>query len=230
MTLLQHEISLSPSFKIKPAMILILFIAMSVSSQLINSANAELQEMVMSREGLSAGVWVLAGLQIIGTFLTEVILFLLAVTSLFSFPSLQKTLKDFNFYLIEGLRSWGKILLGFLFFILPGAILFFRYMLVPFVVVFDPEYDKGSVDALERSRDLCNALKLPQWLTLIALKLVLPIFISTSFEEVNVLQDGMTLFIFRQVIEVLALLSFVWIIKGFVERTLHNHPPEKAEV
>ncbi len=230
MTLFNHEISLGPSLKIKPVMLVFLFLAVCASSQLINSANAELQAMIMSREGITASLWFLAALQILGTFFSETVLFLLAAACFFSFKNLTHFLRDFNAFLIENLRSWGKILLGFIFLILPGGILFFRYMLVPFVVVFDPEYDRGNVDALERSRALVSALTLPQWLILVFLKIALPLFISMGFEEVNVLQDGKFLFIFRQVIEVIALLSFVWIIQGFVQTILTKHPPEKAEL
>ena len=59
--------------------------------------------------------------------------------------------KNFSALVIETLRSWGKILSWSFLFILPGIWKYFQYLLVPFVVMADPDYASGQVDALERS-------------------------------------------------------------------------------
>lgn len=218
MRFLSWEIPLFRSFKIKPVFFILLLLLTAVSSQLMNSANVKLQEMIMSREGISSEIWIYAGLQIVLTFLTEAIVFMAAVLTLSSFSQSRLFWTHLNQLLIENLRSWGKILLGFICFIVPGLILFLRYLLVPFVVLFDPSYEQGQVDALEQSRNLYSALTLPQWLALLALKLALPIAIALGFEEINEFQDGAFLFLLRQVLEVFSLLLFIWVIKHFLER------------
>ncbi|MBL7544285.1 MAG: hypothetical protein JNL11_10725 [Bdellovibrionaceae bacterium] len=52
---------------------------------------------------------------------------------------------------IETLRSWGKSIWWFFVFILPGLYKFLSYSYVPQVVFLNPDYDRGTVDALEAS-------------------------------------------------------------------------------
>ena len=52
---------------------------------------------------------------------------------------------------VEGLRMTAYVILWSLLLILPGIYKQIRYLFVPFVVLLDPQYQQGKVDALERS-------------------------------------------------------------------------------
>lgn len=64
-------------------------------------------------------------------------------------------------YLAEYLRVLGRILLWGLLLIIPGCIKSIQYSLVPFVVFFSADYEKGEVDALELSRKLVKPVFWP---------------------------------------------------------------------
>ncbi len=51
----------------------------------------------------------------------------------------------------ESLRALGRVLLWFFVLIIPGVYWYMRYFLVPYVVILEPEYQKGNVDALKLS-------------------------------------------------------------------------------
>lgn len=55
---------------------------------------------------------------------------------------------------LEGLRVVGKTILWLLLFIFPGLFQAWRLYLVPLIVVLNPQYDEGKVDALRHSHKL----------------------------------------------------------------------------
>lgn len=69
---------------------------------------------------------------------------------------------------LEGLRALGWILLWSLLFLLPGIYKYVRYSFVNAVVLLDPDYMSGKVDALEESHRLTEAI----WIQLLLLILV----------------------------------------------------------
>jgi hypothetical protein len=69
---------------------------------------------------------------------------------------------------IEGIRSFAvAIFWGFLL-IVPGIIKYVRYTFVCFVVVADPEYQAGRVDALDQSERLIKGITLPLFIFILA--------------------------------------------------------------
>ncbi len=60
----------------------------------------------------------------------------------------------------ESLRALAMTILWTLVFILPGAYKYVRYFLVGYVVVSDPDYKNGKVDALEESNRLVKGITL----------------------------------------------------------------------
>lgn len=54
----------------------------------------------------------------------------------------------------ESIRSLAAVIIWSLLFIIPGIFKYIRYSFVPYVVVADPEYQKGTRDALEYSNEL----------------------------------------------------------------------------
>ncbi|MCB0419820.1 MAG: hypothetical protein KDD61_02430 [Bdellovibrionales bacterium] len=59
----------------------------------------------------------------------------------------------------ENLRAFMKILVGLLFFILPGLIRWIDYALVPYVVCLNPNYEKDPFDALKASKLLIKGFR-----------------------------------------------------------------------
>jgi hypothetical protein len=86
--------------------------------------------------------------------------------------------QNFGHILIEKIRAVASIALRSIFFIIPGIIESFRLALVPYVVILDPGYHRGEVDALNESRKLVK----PIWpLVVVAMLAVitLPAVITT---------------------------------------------------
>ncbi len=77
----------------------------------------------------------------------------------------ERSLEDLNLLLIEGVRSMAAILWRLPFAIVPGLIELLRLIFVPHVVLLEPLYQRGQVDALKRSR---KALKSKWFLVLVA--------------------------------------------------------------
>jgi len=75
--------------------------------------------------------------------------------SLVSFA--MRHVRDFT---LESLRALGVVLLFLLLFILPGLWKYVQYLLVPYVVLADPNYKAGQVDALKESKRLMQGYSL----------------------------------------------------------------------
>lgn len=72
-------------------------------------------------------------------------------------------------YTLESIRALAKALLWSILFLIPGLFFYTRYFFVPFVVLKDPEYQLGQVDALKRSNDLIKGMTGTLFLLLVAL-------------------------------------------------------------
>lgn len=73
--------------------------------------------------------------------------------NLFNFAA--RHLKNFS---LESFRALGMTLLFSLLLILPGFWKYLQFILVPYVVLCDPEYTNGKVDALQESKKLMTGL------------------------------------------------------------------------
>lgn len=61
-------------------------------------------------------------------------------------------------YINESVRVLTRVLLWMLALIVPAFFVYLRYILMPYVVFFDPDYREGKVDALVRARELVKGL------------------------------------------------------------------------
>jgi hypothetical protein len=88
------------------------------------------------------------------------------------------SLTDFNYAIKENIRSLGSVLTYGLFFVLPG---FYRYLglyWVVWIVYLDPEYKRGTLDALGESRRLWKLT----WKKVLSLVLVFDILLPLLIE------------------------------------------------
>ena len=133
------------------------FVLTLITTSLDQWITDHMQAELMSPHGASPTVW-LWGISSMALNLVMpliAVVMILAVLAKNSEISWAKFLwQNLNQNLIEALRSWGKTLSWSFALILPGLIRFFQYLLVPFVVCFDPEYRAGHKDALATSREL----------------------------------------------------------------------------
>jgi hypothetical protein len=81
----------------------------------------------------------------------------------------------------EWLRSMGEASLWFFVFIIPGLIRWVDYTLLPFVCFYDPAYQNGDVDALERCRQLARGKRLQLWGLWVGFGLILPLVFTSLF-------------------------------------------------
>lgn len=92
-------------------------------------------------------------------------------------------LNDFHQLFIESVRAWGKILQGFLFLIIPGIYRGITLSFVGYVVLLDPRYQAGEIDALRESK---KKIKMVWWQVLLILfffYLVIPGVFTTLTDE-----------------------------------------------
>lgn len=72
-----------------------------------------------------------------------------------SHPPLSRRFADhFNQLVIEQVRVLAGVIWRLPLLILPAVLFYIRMLLVPYIVIFDPSYQKGRVDALAESRQL----------------------------------------------------------------------------
>lgn len=64
-----------------------------------------------------------------------------------------RSLTDLNQLLVEGVRAMAAVLYRLPFAVIPGLVELLRLLFVPHVVLLEPNYPRGLVDALKRSRE-----------------------------------------------------------------------------
>lgn len=80
-----------------------------------------------------------------------------------------------KYFVIENLRALGKVLLWALLLVVPGVVQFIGLVFTPFVVLLNPRYAEGGIDALETSIKIAkqNKGKLLFWFLMFVILLPL---------------------------------------------------------
>lgn len=92
----------------------------------------------------------------------------------------KESLRDFNQLIVEGIRSMAAVIWRLPFAIIPGLIELLRLIFVPHVVLLEPSYRRGDVDALSRSRQVLRR----QWGLVLAVSL-LSLILTQSAELIS---------------------------------------------
>lgn len=121
----------------------------------------KLEDQLMAPDGTGPLIWWFGSLSIILNLIYPMVTLLISLSAMSSEKITLFLKQHGNQTLIEQMRAWGKSMLWSLLFILPGLIQFFRFVFVPFIVCFDPEYKNGTIDALEKSKTLSKGKLLP---------------------------------------------------------------------
>ncbi|MFS4459707.1 hypothetical protein [Bdellovibrio sp. HCB2-146] len=137
-----------------------------------------MEQVLRDPMGITSSLYIFGVLSLISGIVFPVVLFTMAIYALRSLEGVQKSFGEFFHYyinqiFIESLRSWGKMLLWGLLFILPGLWKFLEYSLVPFVVTSSEKYDAGHEDALQASAKVFRK----NWGKILGLFLLFHIFI-----------------------------------------------------
>lgn len=112
----------------------------------------------------------------------------------------------------EWLRSVGEASLWMFAFVIPGLIRWVDYTLLPFVCFFDPPYQKGEVDALERCRSLARGHRGKLWSLWIGLGLILPLILTSLFGDYESFTDYPAMATLLVTIDALVQVLAFWII------------------
>lgn len=91
--------------------------------------------------------------------------------------------KHFEQLMIENIRVMGSTLMWLLIFILPGFFRFVQLIYVPFVVLFDSDYQRGKKDALQTSKFIFYKSPLHTIGALFLLFIVWPLLSTLFFDE-----------------------------------------------
>lgn len=84
----------------------------------------------------------------------------------------SRSLSDFNQLLIENIRAVAAMIWRIPFLIVPALVEYVRLTFVSHIVLLDPKYQRGEVDALQRSRDLVKGRFLMILVLMIILSLI----------------------------------------------------------
>lgn len=121
----------------------------------------KMENQLMDPAGTGPLIWLYGSLSVVLSLIYPLITLLLVLSAMSEKQTLFFLQQNGKQTLIEQMRAWGKSMLWSLLFLLPGLIQFFRLVFVPFIVCFDPEYQMGRIDALEKSRALSKGKLIP---------------------------------------------------------------------
>ncbi|MFP5519475.1 MAG: hypothetical protein ACLGGX_06200 [Bdellovibrionia bacterium] len=136
-----------------------------------------------------AGIWLyLAGfMSILFSLVFPILQFWLCFLFLNQKFNLKTVIMDraflFQQFLIESLRSWGKVILYSLFLLLPGFWKYSQLIFVPFVVFFSKNYAQGKVDALSESRKRFSQHRIKILVLIVLFQFVVPAILTSAFDE-----------------------------------------------
>jgi hypothetical protein len=121
----------------------------------------------------------------------------------------KKYLRDI---VIESFRAMGRIAVGFLL-IVPGILRLARFYLVPYIVQFDSEYEKGRVDALEEATSLLKG-RFFKFFALLFLTQVVGLVVQIIGIRFNLFTSPIPWILFY-VVEVLLQITVFWLFYNY---------------
>lgn len=174
-----------------------------IGSSLEYYTTQRLQEILRSTEGLHPSLYLFILLSLIIGLLFPL------TASLFGFVALKNNLEDslvpqttlpqkkdslttqvcanFEQLCIETLRCWGSIITWGLFLFVPALVRYFQLQAVPLIVLLDPAYAEGKIDALEASRKFVHSNAFKILVLLFVFHLFLPMLLTVLFDQYTVI-------------------------------------------
>lgn len=121
---------------------------------------------------------------------------------------------------IESLRALGRIAVGFLL-IIPGFIRMIQYYLVPYIVLFDPQYHEGKIDALEEAKTLLKG-RLFKFALLLGLTQTVSFMLQIASIRFNLFTTPVTWILFY-LAEVLLQITVFWLFYNYYQTLKNNN-------
>jgi len=183
-----------------------------------------IQTELMNPQGTSNLIWVFGGLSFSLGLVGPVLFSFLALCA-WRYPQtspFEVGRRSFSFLIKEEMRSLGQSLLWGLLLILPGLLRFFQLIFVPYIVLLDPEYQAGTVDALQRSRVQVKRVWGRLLLVFMIFGALIPLGL-TSFDEWRSLTHQPLTALPLLFVELTSLLVFQWLVLKLWEKA---HEPD----
>jgi len=186
--------------------LLLLTILGSSSDQWITSL---MESELLSPQGASGWIW-FYGLLSLTLNLLYPLLTTLVVLSGLQGQKIIPFIRQFSeAAVIEQMRAWGKSMAWAFLLIIPGLIRLLGYLLVPFVVCLNPDYQRGQIDALSESRKIFRRSPWKITFLFVLIAGVVPT-LMTSFDEYKVLWKTPAPAFALCVVEMLLNICFIW--------------------
>jgi hypothetical protein len=168
----------------------IILLVLTFSSTYLEQVLSQLmQNELGSPDGASFMLWIWASLSLLMSLLLPPILILLSMFALQKELTLGSFLKtNAEQLIIEEVRAIGKSMLWGLLFIIPGFIRIVQFAFVPFVVLRDPAYQRGEIDALESSTRTINSRIFKIFALLFVFSFLIPL-ISTAWDDYKLVTE-----------------------------------------
>lgn len=176
---------ISNILKIRFHDILLIFLALMLTTFTDQYLNKQIELVIRSPEGLSNSIWGWALLTILNSLLSPLIISMFCSLAIAPNLAPKKVFfqKKFELALIETLRLWGFTTLWSLLFIIPGVYKYSVYMLSPLVVMFSKKYENGEIDALKYSQQIAKKFYGKLNFILLVFVFAIPVASSIVFDE-----------------------------------------------
>lgn len=208
-----------------------LFALTVLGTSLDQLITVKMEGMLLNPAGASNWVWILGAFSLILNLLYPLLGLLLVLSQLQ--PADEENglfflKRNVRLNLIEEMRAWGNSMLWSVLFLVPGLLRFLRYLLLPFVVCFDPVYRQGEADALKRTRDLSRGQLLPLALVFVFFALIVPVGMS-SLDEWKLVWNTPAQALGICLIEMLINICFILALGKIYQRSLSHESSLSVE-
>lgn len=167
----------------------VLFLLSALAAVSEQSLNHLMQNELASHDGASSIIWLWGGLSLLSSLIFPPLLILFTLAALQKENGWRNFLtKNAQYLIIEEMRTIGQCFSWGLLFIIPGLVRMIQLVFVPFIVLCDPAYSRGEIDALKSSTRTANMKFFKIIGLLIVFSLLIP-FASTFIDEYKMLQE-----------------------------------------
>jgi hypothetical protein len=196
-----------------------LFVVTVIGTSLDQWITMKMESHLMNPNGTSSWVWAYGALSLILSLLYPLTALLLVLSTKAEKSPLAFLKQNFSQSLIENMRAWGSIMLWSLLFILPGIYKFLQYLFVPFIVCFDPAYQRGEKDILQASKAQSKGQLIILFLAFLLFSVSIPILMA-AFDEWKLIWKTPVSALLICLVEMLLNLCFIQVIWKVYQRSL----------
>lgn len=208
-------------FKALKSSFVLIFMAMLIYRIFDQYLTKQIELIIRSQDGIQPTIWIWAGLSLMASIVFPTVTTIISAYAL-KYNSLKKMTSFFNQHIelsiLETMRAWGMSFLWGLLFIIPGLIKMSYYYLTIFIVLFNPDYAAGKVDALQESANVSKHGWIKLNLLVALFYGVIPVIASMVFDEYTVFEKyPLTAIAYTALEAVLILLFNYYVLNMFLK-------------